>query len=791
MAIGADDMKQQIAGVADTVNRAKGGLQGLTQETEKATVNMKKLSFAVFGASLSVTSIIQQNNRFQRQLTEIEAKQVQIARTEASIATQRLRLTKIIEKFGSESEQAAIAVDRLRASEHSLSVKTKELANQNEDLFTMWITFAVNLSSSVLFSYIGLREALKGVSAATVSATFNTKVFNVTQAASAGFMIRSGYAALGLRGALIGLSAGIKTVLASIPVLGWALLGITTVIEVLMFDIGGLRTGLEKLLGIHKDVAGAASDAGDEFEEFGDIMNKSDRIALTYNERMAELKERLDGVSRAAQSAGSSLNNAVPRRGGGGAGTGGAVGESTATPSLFDEFLATGNPAKLSGFIAEENERSLVRRLTLNKGVRDTMQEIIDLAGADSTKLKIIANWEQQISDIKASAADYDHAEILQREKVISLLKAQIEHQEKYNEKKKKSVDLDKEAVKQAEEFKKKLSQTFGFIRPGGSRFDFIRGLTNFFTGKEGLPFSGVINRRNGGLLLSMQAVQQFNALQDLIEVGEDAIARGQDPLEVASIIEPMISSLLSGRGILAGTSALRDYASSLGISTTTLGRLTAGGLVSPFRQNNNIPVDFSRLSMTKIDRRGFTDAGRKAAIGSGGIRGRGTVGKGGSQSKGRGSKHGGQKGPDLETQFMVEFGFRSVGRNTDYYINLARRNYEAAISLILRAGLPIPSGRFGPGLALAILAQADEARRIIRERERSAVVGGLNLRLSREERFKAHIAEFGIQSVMGGGGTAIQFESLIPLIKAAIADALEADNYEKYWQLALAVKPT
>lgn len=846
-AVGADEAVANIEKFKSSIRSMPKILDDVDKSSQKVEVSLRKLSYSVFGLSLSVTSIIQQGSRYQRQLNEIEKSEVAIARTRASVESQTLRLAKTIEKYGADSKQAEIASAKLRATIASLETKEKDLEIATGNLTESWIQFAVSLSSSVLFSIVGLREALKGVSAAQVRQLLTTNLLTLgtlrnRDAIGSAVVANNLWSASAIRASIanIGLASTIKLLLASIPVLGWAALAVTGAYTVYETNVGGVKDSLHKLLGIeseeermHRIMQKTLGDTNDELADYSEFLDDATvqqeemfggtesvaRQLGLFRKEIESTSAALDGYSNSVSGVGKAVR--------GNAGVAGVGADAVAnsgsgiSPEVMSMVLGDFGPITQKRNL-QNNQNWLNRfdRTSLIKSNADSFASIIEQERELNKRRQLTEALERRIFLLYADENGVlnEQGRIMQR--ALDLAEARVRAENRLNTEKKKGSDLDKEAIKDAEELKKKLSETFGFLSPGSNRRGFIDGLTNFFTGENGMPFSGVINRRTGDILFQNKEHNPFQTIESFVEAAKENQKLYADHkiskavfTANAYMLQAEMHRALSGPTKIVGTSSL--------INLVRRTRALSDGIINGEGYGtDDVPGEFSDYfnPRSRYGQRpnypigGGADAAMKAFSASyAKINSRDPKDNVAAEpmhlfiarmeannearlfraSQLRRDLSKGQRYQLAINQAMRDapsWVFGGInGRNRDTVLirmNNAYLAWNAGIQVIRAEGLPDPGS---PEQFSQFLAEAYRRRR---DRERAMVIGGLEERLDRETRFKSHVDQYGIQSVMGSGGTAVQYATLIPQIRQAVDEILSSKEYDKFWELAIRVKP-
>jgi len=274
-AIGTEQATAKINKFGASVGRLPKDFQAASRATQKLGINMQKMSFAVFGASLAITSTVTSLSRLEKSALGVSRATVALERG-MDLATRKQaalnRITQAGERFTGE---LALAQSELSTALADIIVKEEDLNIKTGEVTDTYINFAASLGASVLFSVTAFFSAIKGLEFAHVKAKFAavghavanrvvttsaiqaSPALNGMTAATAGTtiaMIKATFAAHGL-------AAGLKAITLSFAPLIIALAVLTALWAVHESNILGTKTAIDKMLGITQEQTTATDEA--------------------------------------------------------------------------------------------------------------------------------------------------------------------------------------------------------------------------------------------------------------------------------------------------------------------------------------------------------------------------------------------------------------------------------------------------------------------------------------------------------------------------------------------------
>jgi len=721
---GYDDVKRKVDSMAQSIRGATPALEGSAKAAEKTSINLKQLSFAVFGASLSITSLVTGFSRLDKAQLNIEKTQVAIIKSTNTLATQELRYQILVDKGQGATERARITFEKIKATKEDLRVKTDSLRIAEDSLRDTYINLAASLASSVFFTISSLVTVFKNVELATVKAGLATiflrrsqegAVFSSTAMTAANVRLAwSNVLATGTTQGLVVatrlLGTAIKTTLAAIGPLGWAIIAVASAYEVYATNAFGVQDKLHQLLGIETEaqkqqrmLAEATGELGDEYEgltgSLTGTVDASEQFLLPSLEKIRlSFKGLVDDVDSATTAVSNFQSTASGQgmrgRGGAGAGVAGAgggvpgVGGGMMSPELagmfglipfqetvknqLDAIIQKGNREKE---IREEIDKVLEKTSKKTEAILLMRSIMLERSGGELT-------LELRLLDLAERKLNYDKDALRVRQDRVKALKEEEAIEERLAKKKRENL--------------RDLALALGF----GGRTPAMEGIPDMT-----------------GFMASLQAGQHDKWAETM------ALARLFE-----GIPSEMWEQYLPTGGFTGGDRERQ---------AKTAAQLLKQGPAKTLAEAR------ARAYATQQRVGGiFKAVGQRAPSWSkrGGHKSHSTTRTKNAMFISRWTKiamKGGLTPEETAAMFNLPQ-FRPTWQNVSYEGMLAARERS-----MQRFVDNIGRGR-------------EHDRNLIEISEREALLGGFEAQRSREERFLAHIGEFGVQSVMAGGGTSL-----------------------------------
>ena len=618
------NLQQQMSAVTTSLQGFQKEARNTSQVAQQLDVGIKAFSWTAFtqGALNSSTAIAQlytSVGNLQRVQYQVRQSMVAVERAEDQLARKTLQLTKEIEKNGRGSEKAILLMNEIETATEQLANKQERLQLAQGQVNDTYILFASNVANSVfgvIQTLVGMKALLATRSLAakvaidqeTAALGLNTTAARLNSAAHAGLITsRSGLVA-GLSpmttalGGATGAVGGLTSVLGKAGLVG-SLAAAGIGIGAFVYDQIRLSDAATKTVDSMNDLSesfrsyisslGPAIDLNEDFklgmtdisttistqkETISELNVKLDELIKKRNEFLASdpQKPSLFGPSQREKAEGFSKTEADI------AVTKAEIAKREKSSKVNEELIKKIINSIASSSIQSElskakpgNELAVVS--TVVGDIRDKLKDVNEMMkntgrSFEDVSFTIGKQSDFMIDGIKLTSDTY--LEILNRAREHDKLL------ESSNDKIKKGNDLQKETIKLNKallEQKKSLSAQFGFLEPGRNRKSFISGETNYFTGPEGYPFSGVINKRTSKFIHDGVMLKAWQSIQGLVESAELAyrynLENGLDPMPTMRAYEREIEKIKSQANFVASNSAIRGYASKYSNAIASLQR--------------------------------------------------------------------------------------------------------------------------------------------------------------------------------------------------------------------------
>jgi len=743
---GYDDVKRKVDSMSQSIRGAVPAVEQMDKATKSSALNMKQLSFAVFGASLSVTGLVIGFSRLDKAYLNVEKTRVAIAKSTNTLATQELRYNLLVEKGQGTTERARITLSKMAATKEDLRVKTEQLNIEVTDIRDTYINLAASLASSVFFTVSSLITVMKNVSGETIKAGFATVFLRRSQEGAVGSSsamtaanIRLSFANVRLAATNLGVAAtfravavAIKTVLASIGPIGWAIIGAATAYELYANNVFGVQTEINKLLGIESEevkmqrlLKDSIGDTGEEWDLLTDTTQGAKEGIRSMLPTQQALADAFAGITAQVKGATKAINENAQAvdawiSGGGVAGAPGAKG------SVIDQIAAKmGVPKEMIG---PPSATTVLDRIILSaareKEIRDAINTTLDAAADKERAILLLRSeflqlypdqfdWANRLLIIEEHKLRFEKESNTEKKKRLQMLKEEAELEERLAKKKRENL--------------RELALALGF---GGTT-----------PAMEGIP--------NMARFLASLGAGLDEDIADLMEL---AGIRGLPFMDEFGNVVPghvLSTKILEGARTpgFSGQDRMRQALAAARLSGQAGVRRTMQGVYAK-----------ARAAAAK-----HKAAGIKSRGGGGGARGRS-----GGHSANRMDTSGGRwrafmsfTAPQIITSAVAQ------GVSEDIVAQIFRQSISTETRMV-RGAVPgarsrgqssttqvnvFDSAKFNRLLA----AQIEYARNVTELSEREVLLSGFEAQKSREERFLAHIEQFGAQSVMGGGGTSLE----------------------------------
>jgi len=205
------------------VSEAVEGFRQVQREADRLQVSVKQIAVGFSGVVTSGMALYSNYARIRDAQMALVSATKELHETEITLAEYRKRLSEVTERYGADSLEAMLVMERIRTTEEMLTYKEMALKKAHEDLATAYITTAATIIPNLITGmeslsnlYITLKGLKGAVTVATAAETAAevTKTTAVSAATAAQWLYNK---ALAVTHALSG------------P-LGWAILGVAAAV---------------------------------------------------------------------------------------------------------------------------------------------------------------------------------------------------------------------------------------------------------------------------------------------------------------------------------------------------------------------------------------------------------------------------------------------------------------------------------------------------------------------------------------------------------------------------------
>lgn len=339
-ALGAEQATRKVQAFGKSVGRLPRDMSEAGRSARKLEFNMQKMSFAMFGASLAITTTVTSLSRLDRAAQRVDKTSVALSRGQDLLARKQLNLNRIMKNGERVQGELAITLSEVKTAQDDLIVKSRELEIVTGEVSDTYINFAASLGASLLFAITAFFSAVKGLNLAhakgairaaahavsiglirTSVATTSPAIQGITVATQASTisMIKATFAAHGL-------AAGIKAILLSLGPLGIALIAGGALLTLYATNIGGTADKMNMLLGITEETTAATDDLVPSMNDLNSAMIGAQDTAPLLGKSLSDIGKQIRFIAETAPAAAEGIRQIQVQAGiGGGAAVGGGT----------------------------------------------------------------------------------------------------------------------------------------------------------------------------------------------------------------------------------------------------------------------------------------------------------------------------------------------------------------------------------------------------------------------------------------------------------------------------------
>lgn len=203
-------VQEQAAGVQAKVAEAN---EKISQSASKVNASALNTAQAFAGLGAGAVSLATSFTTLERAQVSVEVAQKRLLTAQASAMSAQDAYNKAVAKFGPDSREAHEALLKLQAAQEQLGIAQDKARLTQDHLTDTYANFAAGIGPQVISLVFGMQGAFKLLGITSVSQ---------------------------LIPAIAGVGTALKTAFISNPI-GLVIIGITTVVALLAFNVGGLR----------------------------------------------------------------------------------------------------------------------------------------------------------------------------------------------------------------------------------------------------------------------------------------------------------------------------------------------------------------------------------------------------------------------------------------------------------------------------------------------------------------------------------------------------------------------
>ena len=173
--------------VTANVREAVEGLRQVQRESERLRVSVKQIAVGFSGVVTSGMALYSNYARIRNAQMALVSATKELHETEITLAEYRKRLSEVTQRYGADSLEAMLIMERIKTTEEMLTYKEMALQKAHEELATAYITTAATIIPNLITgmeSLSNLYTTLKGLKASVTVATAAETAAEVTKTAA-------------------------------------------------------------------------------------------------------------------------------------------------------------------------------------------------------------------------------------------------------------------------------------------------------------------------------------------------------------------------------------------------------------------------------------------------------------------------------------------------------------------------------------------------------------------------------------------------------------------------------
>jgi len=612
-------IQADITDLNSKIDTVLGKLQGFQHEvkntdtvTQQLNVGLRAFSWGTFiggvlNASTAITQLVTSTSNLNRAQYIVRQATVSVERAEDQLARKTLQLTKELEKNGRFSEKAALIRNEIATATEQLANKEERLklaVDQVSDTYALFGSNVVNTVFGVIQTLIGLKTMVAQRTIATklaldqerISYDLNTRsaLANVA-ATSAVANSRLGLASgiPPLTGAFAGATHAVSNltgVLGKAGLIG-AIAAVGIGLGAFVFDQIKANDQLQKSIEKSDNLTKSVNELAKSFDSTASIVDvyrknlgsfgsfvdnlqtdiddliKKIKELQTEQEELSKTSPNLFGLNKADQAKKFAENIEAQEQA-----------KAVMLGKKAQQFQAKQTWEDVVGSFVDKGISKTLEQFKINRDYKNISVGV----GIMDTLEKLQGEIEEYGKKTKLSFADatvaygehidfmVDGNKLLEVDfvRMMGVFVEYNKHQKHTNDLAKENNKINQENIKlmkQMAEQKKSLLAQFGYLQPGRNLRKFISGETNYFTGEDGYPFSGVINKKTNTFVHEGNILQAWEQVKGIMEAAGRAykinIEHGLDPFPAIRWAENEVKKIKNEINFVASDSNIRKFA--------------------------------------------------------------------------------------------------------------------------------------------------------------------------------------------------------------------------------------
>jgi len=582
-----NNASKQLSNVATDVTTFKRTIDGATKSVDGFDRVIQKFSLQAFAqgvlnVSTSAAQLVTSFSNLDRVANQVAASTVALHKAEDQILRKQTQLSQAIEKYGSNSERAAMITGELATAQDQLAVKTERVKLAQDQQNDTYILMASNITNTVFGSLQTLGAlktmliakytasiAVTTLDSAATNANAHIHSFNAAQVALAGAAKAGAIApTLGYTGAVVGntaATAAFTTVLwASLRAMIVHPFFAPAVLAALAIGVVAYSAHIDNLNKTMKQSTVSITDGSSAGYGFGEMANFTSPNIDGLSTSVFNLGESYTVAAEKVVNASKVIQQRSGRFGGT---TGIDTPLDVSLPNLQGRRFNKGTSARPTNTLASPvAEQYTVEKFTAimaqTKDASDFSSVISDIQPYLTTLNRIkdtviaLRNSYDDLNGVQTGQATEMAIQKMHEQNTAlgltdAMVRNLITHNKDLGDIQDTNYKNEKSNLRRLAEIKKKLISDYGFTRQGSNRESFIAGDTNYFMGESGIPFSGYINKKTNDVAIAIEHREAFDSIMAALDWTQSQVSAGViTPNQASRIMSDLNNAFNNTRNI-------------------------------------------------------------------------------------------------------------------------------------------------------------------------------------------------------------------------------------------------